>query len=122
MFSLILLLIFYNYISSTNCLNLSNKFIRKIHDYTMRLNFPSYENKSKVCRVCKTIYYITDSTKTKNCYYHTGRWMGAEKSKHYGTRSGGQNIGLSLFWDCCEAESPDDKGCCTGYHKSFDDE
>ena len=71
----------------------------------------------KVCRICKQTFH----TKEKTCVYHTGRWLGAELSKHYGTRSGGNHTGLALFWDCCDSEDPLNPGCQKGYHKSYDD-
>jgi hypothetical protein len=73
----------------------------------------------KLCRVCKQRYSIDV---INNCRYHSGRWMGAENSKHYGTRSGGKDTGLSLFWDCCDAETPDAVGCCTGKHIGYDED
>jgi hypothetical protein len=54
--------------------------------------------------------------------FHEGRWMGAENSKHMGTRSGGRDSGLSLFWDCCDEETPNGPGCRLARHKSYDDE
>ena len=82
----------------------------------------------RICRVCKQSYVINEiSTQSKTinekpCIYHSGRWIGAELSKHYGTRSGGELKGLSLFWDCCDSENPLDPGCRRGVHKSYDDE
>ena len=75
---------------------------------------------SRVCRVCKKQYNILESNDT-SCRYHKGRWLGAENSKHMGTRSGGTHVGLSLFWDCCEEECESGPGCCFGPHKSYDD-
>ena len=74
----------------------------------------------KVCRICKTEYNPLESN-VNSCRFHKGRWMGAENSKHMGTRSGGSNVGLSLFWDCCDEESETGPGCCCGPHKSYDD-
>jgi hypothetical protein len=51
-----------------------------------------------------------------------GRWIGAENSKHAGTRSGGEDKGLSLFWDCCDELDPNGPGCAYGFHKSYDEE
>merc|ERR1712070_770918 len=59
--------------------------------------------RQKLCRRCKQLYYEEANTST-SCHYHPGRWMGAEESKHYGTRSGGEKTGLALFWDCCDGE------------------
>ena len=75
--------------------------------------------KLKLCKTCKTMFRVEDPKDI--CNYHKGKWMGAEKSKHYGTRSGAENIGLSLFWDCCSAENLNDPGCCQGKHVSYDD-
>ena len=74
----------------------------------------------KVCRVCKKQYNVLESNENY-CRYHKGRWLGAENSKHMGTRSGGKHVGLSLFWDCCDEECESGPGCCLGPHKSYDD-
>jgi len=72
-----------------------------------------------VCKVCKKAFNPLENSQN-SCQYHKGRWMGAENSKHMGTRSGGQHLGLSLFWDCCEEERRDGPGCCRGMHMSYD--
>lgn len=74
----------------------------------------------KVCRRCKKLFDPLQ-LETDLCRYHKGKWMGAENSKHMGTRSGGSNTGLSLFWDCCDEESETGPGCFTGRHISYDD-
>lgn len=48
--------------------------------------------------------------------------MGAENSKHYGTKSGDKDKGLSLFWDCCDQTKESGRGCCRGPHISYDEE
>ena len=75
----------------------------------------------KVCRVCKLAYVDVENSRI-SCKFHRGRWIGAENSKHMGTKSGGFNTGLSLFWDCCEEESINAVGCTSGHHKSYDDD
>ena len=45
-----------------------------------------------------------------------------ESSKHSGTRSGGLDKGLLIFWDCCNEIDPAAKGCHTYYHTSYDDD
>ena len=72
----------------------------------------------RLCRVCRQPF--TAAT-VDSCRFHSGRWMGAENSKHHGSRSGGRDTGLSLFWDCCEGAGPDAPGCCTGRHRSYED-
>lgn len=72
----------------------------------------------RLCRVCKQQY---SSAMVDSCRYHSGRWMGAENSKHHGSRSGGGDTGLSLFWDCCDGDGPDAPGCCIGRHRSYED-
>lgn len=74
----------------------------------------------KLCRRCKQYYYEEKNT-FASCRYHSGKWMSAENSKHYGTRSGGEKIGLVLFWDCCNGKDIYAGGCCTGKHISYDD-
>ena len=74
----------------------------------------------KVCRVCKLAYVDGENSRI-SCNFHRGRWIGAENSKHMGTKSGGLNIGLSLFWDCCGEEIINAVGCTSGQHKSYDD-
>ena len=76
--------------------------------------------KKKLCRRCKQ-YYDEEKNTLTSCRYHSGRWMGAEESKHHGTRSGGEKSGLALFWDCCDGEDTYAVGCCTGKHISYDD-
>lgn len=72
----------------------------------------------KICKLCKQSYTASNLT---NCQYHAGRYIGAENSKHYGTKSGLMS-GLSLFWDCCDGERFDSPGCSRGKHQSYDDE
>ncbi|CAM9548903.1 unnamed protein product [Choristocarpus tenellus] len=74
----------------------------------------------RTCRECKSTYLDEENFST-SCRFHKGRWMGAERSKHYGTRSGGRLLGLESFWDCCGATSADAPGCMTGRHRSYDD-
>jgi hypothetical protein len=83
----------------------------------MRLDMPKF----KVCKVCKNLFDPLENT-IASCRYHKGRWMGAENSKHMGTRSGGMNVGLSQFWDCCDEECENGPGCALSWHKSYDDE
>lgn len=73
----------------------------------------------RLCRVCKLQF--TEANRNY-CRFHSGRWMGAENSKHYGSRSGGKDTGLSLFWDCCDAEDEKSPGCCVGYHMAYGEE
>ena len=75
----------------------------------------------KVCRVCKLSYTDVENTSV-SCKFHRGRWSGAENSKHMGTKSGGPNTGLTVFWDCCGEEKATGLGCITGKHKSYDDD
>lgn len=84
-------------------------------------DFLSVFKLSRVCRVCKKQYNQQLESNDTSCRYHKGRWLGAENSKHMGTRSGGRHIGLSLFWDCCDEECESGPGCCFGPHKSYDD-
>ena len=74
----------------------------------------------KLCKICK-ITYESNNNFPNSCRFHKGKWMGAENSKHMGTRSGGHNKGLSLFWDCCDQEEFHGIGCQFGYHKSYDE-
>ncbi len=75
----------------------------------------------RVCRVCKQSYEA-GSNGPRSCRFHRGRWVGAEVSKHLGSRSGDQRAGtgLAVFWDCCEEESLDGPGCMVGFHRSYD--
>jgi hypothetical protein len=82
----------------------------------------------RTCRVCKQ-KYDQNTNNIRACRYHTGRWLGAELSKHYGTKlasevpkSEGHTSGLALFWDCCDAETYESEGCKFGFHKSYDEE
>ena len=76
----------------------------------------------KLCRRCK-LQFDPASNGPQACTYHRGRWIGAEISKHLGGRSGSEgNTGLSVFWDCCDAETYDARGCMTGRHLSYDEE
>lgn len=75
----------------------------------------------KVCKVCKQNFLENQNSQT-SCKFHAGRWMGAENSKHLGTKSGGANTGLSLFWDCCQEESSSGQGCVSGRHKTYDED
>lgn len=76
---------------------------------------------TRVCKICKKTYDPL-ANEYGSCRHHRGYWSGAENSKHYGTRSGGENTGLSQYWDCCDGESFDAPGCMTGKHKSYDDD
>jgi len=75
----------------------------------------------RVCRRCKLQYNEAENTDKRACRYHTGRWLGAENSKHVGGRSG-VVTGLSLFWDCCDSEDVHGVGCASGLHLSYDDD
>lgn len=75
---------------------------------------------NQVCRICKVEYNPSENKLFPSCRYHSGKWLGAELSKHYGTKSGDINKGLALFWDCCDAEDINDKGCKIGFHMSYD--
>jgi hypothetical protein len=76
----------------------------------------------KVCRRCK-LSFDPSKNGPEACSFHRGRWIGAEISKHLGGRSGSAgNTGLSVFWDCCDAEVYDAPGCMTGRHLSYDEE
>ena len=104
----------------------SNRFISSdliVSDAKMNngeKDFLSVFKLNRVCRVCKKQYNQLESDET-SCRFHKGRWLGAENSKHMGTRSGGTHVGLSLFWDCCDEECESGPGCCFGRHKSYDD-
>ena len=74
-----------------------------------------------ICRRCKQRFEIENNTPS-SCTYHKGRFIGAENSKHFGTRSGGKDQGLSIFWDCCDQTTRDGSGCTTGRHLSYDEE
>ena len=74
----------------------------------------------RLCKTCK-ILYSPNENNIQACQYHNGRYIGAEMSKHYGTKSGGICTGLSLSWDCCDAEDYNASGCKRGLHVSYDD-
>ena len=74
----------------------------------------------RLCKTCK-ILYSPNENNIQSCQYHNGRYIGAEMSKHYGTKSGGIHTGLSLSWDCCDAEDYNASGCKRGLHVSYDD-
>lgn len=76
---------------------------------------------TSLCRRCKRRFEIEKNSPT-SCTYHKGRFIGAENSKHYGTKSGGDDQGLSIFWDCCDQTTRDGPGCITGKHLSYDEE
>ena len=76
---------------------------------------------TKTCKNCRSTYISTDNN-ILSCRVHKGRFIGAEASKHSGTRSGGDNKGLLVFWDCCDAYDPLAPGCCSYYHVSYDDD
>jgi hypothetical protein len=75
----------------------------------------------KTCKYCKSSYDINTNTIT-SCKIHKGKYIGAEASKHSGTRSGGNEKGLLIFWDCCDQLSPNAIGCHSYYHISYDDD
>ena len=75
----------------------------------------------RLCKTCK-ILYSPNENNIRSCQYHNGRYIGAEMSKHYGTKSGGIHTGLSLSWDCCDAEDYNAGGCKRGLHVSYDDD
>ena len=76
----------------------------------------------KVCRRCKQSF-DPQTNNPRACQFHKGRWIGAEVSKHLGGRSGSDgHTGLTVFWDCCDAETYESPGCMTGRHLSFDEE
>lgn len=72
----------------------------------------------RICRSCKKDFDPSDPKDV--CRFHTGRFIGAERSKHYG-KSGQEFRGFDYFWDCCDAESPSDPGCRTGLHCTYDE-
>ena len=73
----------------------------------------------KLCRTCKKEFDPLD--KADVCLYHSGRYLGAERSKHFG-KSGLEFRGVDYFWDCCDKLAPSDPGCCVGRHQSYDDD
>ena len=75
---------------------------------------------TRVCRSCKLAFNPLDPS--DRCRFHRGRFIGAERSKHYGTGPSPEMRGLSIFWDCCEAETADAPGCSFGKHISYDDD
>ena len=79
------------------------------------------EKSSKICKICKKKYFDIENTSI-SCTFHSGRYIGAELSKHCGTKSGGTNKGLNLSWDCCDQGDPTATGCVKGRHVSYDDE
>ena len=81
---------------------------------------PFVPSSQKLCKVCKATY-DPNLNSPRSCCFHKGRWMGAENSKHMGTRSGGKDKGLSLFWDCCDQIDFNGIGCQLGYHTSYDE-
>lgn len=95
--------------------------LHRIIQLRMEKSQHPFECDLKVCKVCKKQYEKSNNSPTA-CVYHKGKWMGAENSKHMGTRSGGDNVGLSLFWDCCESEDIKGEGCARGFHKSYSDD
>ena len=74
----------------------------------------------RLCKTCK-ILYSPNENNIQACQYHNGRYIGAEMSKHYGTKSGGIHTGLSLSWDCCDAEDYNAIGCKRGLHVTYDE-
>ena len=75
---------------------------------------------SYTCRVCKEKF--NEGNRKNSCRYHRGRFIGAEMSKHLGSRSGGLNKGLVTFWDCCDGENESAIGCFLGDHISYDED
>ncbi len=73
-----------------------------------------------ICRICKNRF--NEENRKSNCRYHRGRFIGAEMSKHLGSRSGGSNKGLVTFWDCCDGEEESSAGCVFGDHISYDED
>ena len=78
-------------------------------------------SRTSVCKRCFKSFNPYENSIT-SCNFHRGRFIGAENSKHMGTKSGGSNTGLSTFWDCCNLESFDGEGCMRGKHISYDNE
>jgi len=76
----------------------------------------------RVCRVCRQSYQPADNH-AQACRFHRDPAMtGAENSKLLGTGPlPGHLRGTSFFWDCCGADDPDADGCCTDFHRSYDD-
>ena len=74
-------------------------------------------SRTAVCRRCRKTFEVDKNT-PKSCNYHKGRFLGAENSKHTGTKM----QGMSYFWDCCDLEIFEGKGCMTGLHVSYDEE
>eukprot|EP00966_Prymnesium_polylepis_P179679 4160138-Prymnesium_polylepis.1 len=72
------------------------------------------------CRVCKQSFRASENHDRACCFHPAGRMMGAENTKHSGTRVG-VKPGLTVFWDCCASEDPDNPGCCFGRHMTYDD-
>ena len=77
--------------------------------------------RSAICRRCKQRFELQWNTDS-SCSFHKGRFIGAENSKHYGTKSGEGDRGLSVFWDCCDQNTRDGPGCMKGKHLSYDEE
>lgn len=75
---------------------------------------------SYTCRVCKEKF--NEENRKNSCRYHRGRFIGAEMSKHLGSRSGGLNKGLVTFWDCCDGDTESAVGCFLGDHISYDED
>lgn len=92
----------------------------KISSQSNDIHFIESITYQKVCRICKQEYNPLNNT-FNSCIFHKGRYLGAENSKHYGTKSGGKNLGISFFWDCCDEESYDGGGCCRSKHKSYNE-
>ena len=74
----------------------------------------------KTCKNCKVLYDV-NTNNIASCKIHKGRFIGAEASKHAGTKSGEINKGLLVFWDCCDALEPAAIGCHSYFHVSYDD-
>ena len=89
--------------------------------YLLLCNSIKLTNTKLLCKNCKQYYYKNQNT-NRSCKVHKGKFIGAELSKHVGTRSGGLDKGLALFWDCCNATDPLALGCHTYYHISYDDD
>ncbi|EWM25177.1 hypothetical protein Naga_100801g1 [Nannochloropsis gaditana] len=74
----------------------------------------------RTCRLCLRPYLPSRNHDTA-CRYHPSAYIGNERSKFCGTRSGGNERGLARFWDCCGEESVTAPGCQPCPHESYDE-
>lgn len=82
------------------------------------------QNKTRSIRVCRTclVNYDTENNFATSCRYHPESFCGetAQRWMAPGDTKGGGEI--HNFYSCCGATSLDSPGCCSTYHKSFDEE